>query len=134
LLTALLLLSLPGEFPAPLPPDDAPVVVRSAKLLTEQVALEASRPRLLAPILLTSGGIVLGLGGAAFLWSGIVTGIYYAFSFAVGSVVLFTIGAVFVAAAIPLFLIGAVKWHRARKERARIDERLEQLQLELATF
>ncbi len=134
MLTALLLLSLPGEFPAPLPPDDAPVVVRSARLLEEQGKLAASRPRIVSPILLTAGGIAAGLGGIAFMYGGVFTGIYFAFTFAVGSVVLFTVGAVLIAVAIPLILVGAVKWHRARKERARVDERVEQIQLELAAF
>ncbi len=141
MLTALVLVALAAsdEAPAPQLPDapevtaprspDAPVIVspeRSARLL-ERAELERIRPRILSPLLLTTGGIAAGLGGVAFVWAGLFTGIYYAFSFAVGSVVLLSVGIVLFAVAIPLTALGAVKLHRARKERQRIDRRLEEL-------
>ena len=123
--------------------DDAPLVEkseRSASLLAERTALEASRPPILFPVLLTTGGILVALSGVAFVWVGLFTAIYYAFSFAVGSAVLLTVGIVLFAAGIPITAIGAVKLHRARKERRKLDQRLEQLDHEeagmqtLATF
>lgn len=140
MLTALVLTSLAISPGVRLVQDDAPVMDRSATLLAERTDLERARPKILFPILLTTGGIVAALGGVVFVWGGLFTGIYYAFSFAVGSVVLLTVGLVLFAAAIPMMVIGAVKWHRARKERNRIDQRLEQLDVEeagmqtLATF
>jgi hypothetical protein len=136
MLTALALASLalvPGH--ARLVEDDAPVLQkseRSARLLADRSELEASRPPILFPVLLTSAGIVVALGGVAFVWAGLVTAIYYAFSFAVGSVVLLSVGLVLFAAGIPITAIGAVKLHRARKERRKVDQRLEQLEHEEA--
>jgi len=143
MLTALALTALVVSPGVRLVQDDAPTLApaeRSARLLAERSELQAARPRLLAPLLLTTGGLALGLGGVAFVWGGLFTAIYYAFSFAVGSVILLSIGIVLFAAAIPVTAIGAVKLHRARKERNRIDQRLEQLDAEeagmqtLATF
>jgi hypothetical protein len=105
---------------------------RTARLLTERTELAAARPRILAPLLLTTGGILAGVSGLAFVYLGLVTGLYYAFSFAVGSVVLLSIGIVLFAAGIPLTTIGALKLHRVRKERREIDQRIEQLDREEA--
>lgn len=112
--------------------DDAPRAERHAALLAERTALEAARPKIVAPILMISGGVVSALGGIAFAWVGVFTAIYYAFSFAVGSVVLLTVGIVFFAVAVPLTVVGAVKLHRARLERRRIDQDLERLEHEEA--
>ncbi len=144
MLTALVLASLalsPGH--VRLIQDDAPVLEkseRSARLLAERAGLEASRPPILFPVLLTTAGIVVALSGVAFVWVGLFIALYYAFSFAAGSVVLLSIGIVLFAAGIPITALGAVKLHRARKERRKVDQRLEQLDHEeagmqtLATF
>ena len=135
MLCALALLTLVVSPGVRLVQDDAPVMEkpeRSARLLEERATLQSARPRILAPLLLTTGGIVATLGGVGFVWVGLFTAIYYAFSFAVGSVVLLVIGIVLVAAGIPVMTVGAVKLHRARKERGKIDRRLEQLDHEEA--
>lgn len=119
---------------------DAPKAERHAHLLEERTALTAARPRIVAPILLISGGAASFLGGAVVTWVGFFTSAYYAFSFAIGGAVLFTVGVVLMAIAVPLVVIGAVKLHRARLERRRIDQDLEKLEheesslLTLATF
>ena len=117
-------------------PLEGPIVTppsaRHARLLTERSELQAARPRILLPILLTTVGAVTALGSLGVLWAAIFTATYYAFSFATGSVVLLTVGLVLLAAAIPVTAVGAVKLHRARKERRRIDGLLEQLELEEA--
>lgn len=130
MLVALLLTLAPGH--VTLVEDDAPKAERHAALLTERSALTAARPKLVAPILLISGGVASGLGGAVCLWVGLFTGAYYAFTFAIGSAIFFTAGVVFAAAAIPLIVVGAVKLHRARLERRRIDQDLEKLEHEEA--
>lgn len=115
--------------------DDAPTVdlsQRSARLLEERSQLATARPRILAPILLTTSGLAAALGGLGFIYWGLFTAIYYAFSFAVGSVVLLAIGVVLFAAGVPLTVVGAVKLHRAKNERRRIDQRLEMLEHEEA--
>ena len=105
---------------------------RSARLLSERAELENLRPRLVGPILFTTGGLAALVGGVGFVWVGLFTAAYYAFSFAVGSVVLLSIGIVLFAAGIPLTAIGAVKLHRARNRRREVDQRLEQLEHEEA--
>lgn len=129
MLVALLLTLNPGVH---LVDDDAPRAERHAQLLEERTALFAARPRIVAPILLVTGGVVTALGGVAFAWVGLYTALYFAFSFAVGAVVLLTIGIVLFAVAVPLTIVGAVKLHRARVERRRIDQDLERLDHEEA--
>lgn len=130
MLLALLLTLNPGQ--VRLVEDDVPKAERHAHLLEERSALYAARPKIVAPLLLISGGVASGLGGAACLWVGLFSGAYYAFTFAIGSVVFFTVGVVFAAAAVPLIVVGAVKLHRARLERRRIDQDLEKLEHEEA--
>ena len=103
----------PSETQAPLESDapKADQAERSARLLAERATLVASRPRLLFPILLTTGGLVAAVGGLAFVWAGLFTGANYAFSFAVGSAVLFTLGVVFFAVGVPLLVIGRSEEH-----------------------
>lgn len=109
---------------------DAPE--RSARLLDETAKLEAQRPKLLPPLLLFSGGTAAALGGAALVWTGLVTAYWYAFTFATGAVVLFTVGVVLLAVGLPLAIIGAVKLRRTLAARAEIDRQLEGLTV--ATF
>jgi hypothetical protein len=135
MLTALALTALVVSPGVRLVQDDAPTLdhtERSARLLTERTELEAARPKILFPLLLTTGGLAAALGGVAFVWVGLFTAIYYAFSFAVGSVVLLSIGLVLFAAGIPITVVGAVKLHRVRKERRTIDQQLERLDHEEA--
>lgn len=105
---------------------------RHARLLEERAALTAARPRLGSPLLLVVGGVLLGVSGLGTVYAAIFTGIYYAFSFATGSVVLLVVGLVLLAAAVPVTTIGAVKLSRARRERRAIDSRLEELDAEEA--
>ena len=135
MLTALTLLTLVISPGVRLVQDDAPrmdTAERSAHLLEERAELEGRRPRILAPVLLTTVGIGVALGGVAFVWAGLFTAIYYAFSFATGSVVLLAVGIVLFAAGVPLTVVGTLKLHRARKERRKIDQRLEVLDHEEA--
>lgn len=99
---------------------DAPV--HSARLVPELSDTQAPRPRLWPPLLLTVGGIVLGLSGIGFIWAAAVVGYWYAFSFAVAAVAMMAVGIVFFAAAVPLMVIGAIQLHRARIARRALDE------------